>query len=372
MSRNSVTENLSGRGFIAGVSSLNGFRPHFEDTHVISESLFALFDGHSGIETSQYLKENYEEFSLFATKEKINTTEEIITDLCLSMDDRIKKMNLDSGSTGIIVYADYQGYECFSCNSKLRFFGALCESCPKSEEEILNEEIINKEKSKEKVELKPQKEIPDFASRDILVANIGDSRCIVIHQNGSFTSLSDDHKPVNPIEKKRIEDAGRHVIDGRIGYGLNVSRSFGDFGYKCKPDMDQKDQAVCVVPDFKRIRMNETDLLLICCDGVMETFDRKYCAQFISNQLDKNDLGNICELLCLEALNTGSTDNLTCILVKFEDNRNFTYIDTIPSKTIKYYQDPFSKEHFNVFNQNKKTLKPIIDAIQSYPKKRKY
>ncbi len=107
MSRNSVTENISGRGFIAGVSSLNGFRPHFEDTHVISENLFALFDGHSGIETSQYLKENYEELSLFATKDQINTTEEIITDLCLSMDDRIKKMNLDSGSTGIIVYADY-------------------------------------------------------------------------------------------------------------------------------------------------------------------------------------------------------------------------------------------------------------------------
>ncbi len=118
--------------------------------------------------------------------------------------------------------------------------------------------------------------------------------------------------------------------------------------------------------------MNETDLLLICCDGVMETFDREYCAQFISHQSDKNDLGNICELLCLEALNTGSTDNLTCILVKFEDNRNFTYIDTIPSKTIKYYQDHFLKERFSVFNQNKKTLKPIVDAIQSYPKKRKY
>jgi len=41
----------------------------------------------------------------------------------------------------------------------------------------------------------------------LYIANAGDSRC-VLARKGKAVPLSFDHKPDNPEEKKRIEDAG--------------------------------------------------------------------------------------------------------------------------------------------------------------------
>jgi serine/threonine protein phosphatase PrpC len=44
--------------------------------------------------------------------------------------------------------------------------------------------------------------------------------------------LSEDHKPENDEELKRIIAAGGHVEDNRVNGSLNLSRSLGDFEYK--------------------------------------------------------------------------------------------------------------------------------------------
>ena len=45
--------------------------------------------------------------------------------------------------------------------------------------------------------------------------------------------MSEDHKPDNPGEKKRIESAGGMIADGRVKGSLNLSRALGDFEFKC-------------------------------------------------------------------------------------------------------------------------------------------
>jgi len=45
-------------------------------------------------------------------------------------------------------------------------------------------------------------------------------------------ALSEDHKPDNYDEKRRIEAAGGFVEDNRVNGSLNLSRSLGDFTYK--------------------------------------------------------------------------------------------------------------------------------------------
>jgi serine/threonine protein phosphatase PrpC len=41
--------------------------------------------------------------------------------------------------------------------------------------------------------------------------------------------MSEDHKPDNPKELKRITKAGGTVSDGRVCGCLNLSRALGDF-----------------------------------------------------------------------------------------------------------------------------------------------
>jgi len=53
--------------------------------------------------------------------------------------------------------------------------------------------------------------------------------------------LSEDHKPDDPIERKRIYNANGFVEDGRVNGMLALSRALGDFEYKNNASMKAKD-----------------------------------------------------------------------------------------------------------------------------------
>lgn len=65
----------------------------------------------------------------------------------------------------------------------------------------------------------------------IICANSGDSRC-VIGRGQTALEMSEDHKPDNIGEKKRIEAAGGFVEEGRVRGILSLSRALGDLEYK--------------------------------------------------------------------------------------------------------------------------------------------
>lgn len=66
---------------------------------------------------------------------------------------------------------------------------------------------------------------------EIICANAGDTRS-VMSKKGKSKDLSTDHKPDNPMEKRRIERAGGHVEESRVNGMLALSRAIGDFEYK--------------------------------------------------------------------------------------------------------------------------------------------
>lgn len=51
---------------------------------------------------------------------------------------------------------------------------------------------------------------------EIYIANAGDSWAVACLKNGTAKELSIDHKPDNPEEKKRIEEAGGFVEENRV------------------------------------------------------------------------------------------------------------------------------------------------------------
>ena len=77
----------------------------------------------------------------------------------------------------------------------------------------------------------------------IICANAGDSRCVLGTCN-TVKAMSEDHKPNNELEQKRIELAGGRVQWKRIDGDLAVSRGLGDFQYKNREDLGPSEQMV--------------------------------------------------------------------------------------------------------------------------------
>jgi len=65
--------------------------------------------------------------------------------------------------------------------------------------------------------------------------------------------MSQDHKPDDPEERKRIYNANGFVEESRVNGMLALSRALGDFEYKSNPSLKAKDQAVTCHPDVKVI-----------------------------------------------------------------------------------------------------------------------
>ncbi|KAL7577361.1 hypothetical protein ACA910_002093 [Epithemia clementina (nom. ined.)] len=169
----------------------------------------------------------------------------------------------------------------------------------------------------------------------IVVANVGDSRCILVQQQQQqqqqdeennqqaapqdggeeennpqwkVVPLSHDHKPNLPMEQERIEKAGLEVIcetyqteDGQSHQVakvqltpdqlLAVSRAFGDFEYKNKKpagggdddDDDDATTAVLCTPDVQvRSRQRNLDrYLILACDGIWDVQSNRQVADFV-------------------------------------------------------------------------------------------
>ena len=87
--------------------------------------------------------------------------------------------------------------------------------------------------------------------------NIGDSRSVLCSgQKVAFATS--DHKPTNPDERARIEQAGGHVTQGRVNGQLAVSRALGDFELKNRDDLDPTKQLVSPEPIMDVIERNQS------------------------------------------------------------------------------------------------------------------
>jgi serine/threonine protein phosphatase PrpC len=202
---------------------------------------------------------------------------------------------------------------------------------------------------------------------EIVVANVGDSRCILIQskkgiigleqqmeevsledyatssstslsiQNCVVIPLSNDHKPSLAGEKARIEAAGLTVVEERFSENgqeivihkvaltetslLATSRAFGDFEYKAGHDLTQEQQAVVAVPEVMVHQRNvDADVyLVLACDGIWDVMDNDQVATFVLDNIGSCQedavLPAVADLLLAKCLELGSSDNMSVIIV---------------------------------------------------------
>lgn len=150
-------------------------------------------------------------------------------------------------------------------------------------------------------------------------SNAGDSRCIISERKVAVP-LSIDQKPGNEVEKKRIYAAGSVVTFDRVDGELAVARAVGDARFKSAVGIPLKDQAVTAFPEVKTHPLTpDVEFALICCDGVWDVLSNQEAVQFVHDRLrETRDVGRICEMLADYALEKGSKDNITAMVIVFK------------------------------------------------------
>lgn len=152
----------------------------------------------------------------------------------------------------------------------------------------------------------------------IICANAGDSRCI-LGSNSEVIAMSEDHKPTDRSERERIETAGGTVQFKRVDGDLAVSRAFGDFQYKNK-ELNYQLQKVTCHPDIRvHERTPGDEFLLLACDGLWDVMTNQAAYDRTKElfQLGESDVSLVAEEMLDTALELGSKDNISCIVVKF-------------------------------------------------------
>ncbi|KAF4664243.1 Protein phosphatase 1A [Perkinsus chesapeaki] len=130
-----------------------------------------------------------------------------------------------------------------------------------------------------------------------------------------------DHKPDDPEEKARIEEAGGFVSQddpARLCGVLALSRGLGDFAYKDDADLPAEKQKCIAVPDVKEVTVEAGDWVVLACDGVFDVMSNEDVAREVMVRAENGeDLAEVAmEILqrCLNLLD--SKDNMTCMIVR--------------------------------------------------------
>lgn len=196
---------------------------------------------------------------------------------------------------------------------------------------------------------------------EVIAVNVGDSRAMIIRaEDGKCEALTEDHKPEDPRESKRIEQAHGHVHMNRVDGQLAMSRAIGDYQYKRDPKLPADEQKVIAVPEIQRGVAYENDLLLVCCDGIVEAMSNEDAAEccyegvFKTGDDFKNaDLAKVCSDLFKLSLKKGSKDNHSAILIQFTDG------------TAYQRADQFVAGPFHPFQNDKQYVKAYLaDALK--------
>lgn len=170
----------------------------------------------------------------------------------------------------------------------------------------------------------------DPSIRTLYSANVGDARAVLCRR-GKALRLSFDHQARVPEEKQRIKECGGIVINDRVNGTLAVTRALGDASMK---------EFITGHPFTTETRLLPSDqdsFLILACDGLWDVCTDQEACDYIQNDID--DPQKCAELLVNFALEQGSTDNLSVIVVRLagiemtqsEENENNT---ENPAKTI--------------------------------------
>jgi serine/threonine protein phosphatase PrpC len=269
--------------------SMQGWRNQQEDAHIADlklpngEAIFGVFDGHGGKEVALYVQKKFVDTFKKLAEYKSGNYEEALKKCFIQMDEM---MNSEKSKDPITNYSQSAG--CTACVALLTKDSLIC-------------------------------------------ANSGDSRC-VLARGTTALEMSQDHKPDNTEELRRIEAAGGFVEEGRVRGILSLSRALGDLEYKLNKKIGVEAQMITCVPEIKKVELQPEDkFFVIACDGIWDCLTSQQCVDLFTKttKLRKQPVQPtkvvedmfdqiICKDVHAPDCDGSGTDNMTCILIELK------------------------------------------------------
>ncbi|XP_042880762.1 protein phosphatase 1B-like isoform X1 [Penaeus japonicus] len=282
-------EHGGGNGLRYGLSSMQGWRIEMEDAHAAVANLpgdlkdwafFAVFDGHAGARVSAHCSEHL--------LNSITSGEEFQPQSIAKLAEENEETTINTIKKGI-----HAGF--LRLDESMRQMPEVASGEDKSGTTAVCALI---------------------SPTHIFVANCGDSRA-VLYRGGKIGFSTQDHKPVNPVEKERIQNAGGSVMIQRVNGSLAVSRALGDYEYKNVEGKGPCEQLVSPEPEiYVERRQSDDEFLVLACDGVWDVMTNEdLCAFVRSRLLLSDDLESIANHVVDTCLYKGSRDNMSIVLL---------------------------------------------------------
>eukprot|EP00943_MAST-04B_sp_MAST-4B-sp1_P001868 g1868.t1 len=277
---------------VYAVSNMQGWRTEQEDEHLIKHSfpvrasgIFGVFDGHGGTYAAKFLRNN-----LIKTMKKLLHGK---TSLAMSSESFLGDLLTES-----FLEVDRSIFETAQTNADKNSGTTAC-VC------IYNENRF-------------------------VTGWTGDSRVVLCRKGKAVPLTTQDHKPDIKSERKRIEENGGTVTNGRVNGILAVSRALGDYNFK-DTTKQPRHFLVSAVPEiFEKDRNDiEDEFLLLACDGIWDVMSNQQACTFVRNKLRRKikgtrdeinvtDVESVVNQLLDQCLNLGSKDNMTAMLIVFQ------------------------------------------------------
>jgi len=308
-----------------GSSSMQGWRITMEDahTHILTladdkkASFFAVYDGHGGSKVATHVSRNLHRIIL-------------------------RRPEYQEGRYEDAIIAGY-----LECDQKMRT------------EESLKDEMSG---STAVTAL--------LRGSDLYVGNVGDSRCIACIA-GVADPLSTDHKPGDPLEKARIQNAGGFVELNRVNGNLALSRAVGDFTFKQNAQLSPEDQIVSGCPDVvSRTVSQDWEFILLACDGIWDVLSNQEVADFVVRRIANGmEPEIICEELMTRCLATDNNmgglgcDNMTVVLVCFLHNKPYQHLIDKCCQLMESRDERLGKTHKRVAEDDETTSEEEEDVV---------
>eukprot|EP00158_Paraphelidium_tribonemae_P002591 Partr_v1_DN25501_c0_g1_i2_m20481 putative phosphatase 2C len=149
----------------------------------------------------------------------------------------------------------------------------------------------------------------DSHKRVLYCANAGDARAVLARSDKAIR-MTYDHKGSDPQEIKRIIESGGFIMNSRVNGVLAVTRSLGDISMK---------DLIVSNPYTTQITLDGDDeFLILACDGVWDVMADQEAVDLIRHIRDPQEAA---EAMVKQALDAHSTDNISCMVIRFCHDR---------------------------------------------------